>query len=507
MPPFKKILIANRGEIAVRIIRACRDLGISPVVVYSDADREALHVKLSDEARCIGPSPSTQSYLVIEKIIDAAQKSGAEAIHPGYGFLAENEKFAQACADSRLVFIGPSAASMKLMGNKIASRAAVHQAGVPIVPGTERALQSMEDALTAASQIGYPVMLKASAGGGGKGLRVVSTEQELRSVYETARSEARSSFNDATVFMEKYLVKRRHIEIQVLGDLEGNLIHLAERECSIQRRHQKLVEESPSPLVDNELRQRLGEAAVAVARTADYYNAGTVEFMVEAASTPEECKFYFLEMNTRLQVEHPVTEMVTGIDLVREQILVAAGQKLGYGQEDIQLRGAAIECRVYAEDPQNKFLPSPGKINTYFEPSGPGVRTDSGVCAGSTIPIEYDPLISKVVAYGEGRKQAIVRMRRALREYRIAGVRTTIPFFEVLLSHPMFVNGDLHTHFIEEHQLVERMEKELEKVETIPLIAAAINHFHQAHTPKRRSQRAYSLWKNYGRFPHRFRKW
>ncbi len=504
---FKKILIANRGEIAVRIIRACRDLGISPVVVFSEIDREALHVKLSDEAHSIGPSASLESYLVMEKIIDAARRSGAEAIHPGYGFLSESGKFAQACEDSSLIFIGPSAASMKLMGDKIASRAAVQKAGVPILPGSPRPLQSREDALTMASEIGYPVMLKASAGGGGKGLRLAGSQEELSSFYEIARAEAQASFGDSTLLIEKYLVQPRHIELQVLGDLEGNLIHLGERECSIQRRHQKLVEESPSPLTDPQFREKLGEAAVAVAKTAQYHNAGTVEFLVEAEATAGEYKFYFLEMNTRLQVEHPVTELVTGIDLVREQILIAAGSKLGYRQEEIQPRGAAIECRIYAEDPHKSFLPSPGTITTYFEPSGPGIRIDSGVCAGSAIPVEYDPLISKVIALGEDREQAIGRMRRALGEYKIGGVPTTLPFFEVLLSHPAFMKGDLHTHFIEEHQLIERLEEESKRSDTVPLIAAALNYFFDAQQPKSRSHSHRSLWKNYLRYSDPFRKW
>ena len=503
---FKKLLIANRGEIAVRIIRACRDLGISPVVVFSEADREALHVRLSDEAHFIGPSPSLESYLVVEKIIDAARKSGAEAIHPGYGFLSENELFAQACEDSKLVFIGPSTASIKLMGSKIASRAAVQKAGVPIVPGTTRPLRSREDALKAASEIGYPIMLKASAGGGGKGLRLVSSEEELTSLYETAGSEARASFNDSTLLIEKYLMKPRHIEIQVLGDLKGNVIHLGERECSIQRRHQKLVEESPSPLEDEEFRRKIGEAALAVAKTADYYNAGTVEFIVESAETGEH-KFYFLEMNTRLQVEHPVTELVTGIDLVSEQIRIAAGSRLAWRQEEIRPRGTAIECRIYAEDPYTHFCPSPGTLTTYVEPSGPGIRTDSGVCSGSAIPVEYDPLISKVIAYGENRQQAILRMQRALGEYKIGGVRTTIPFFQVLLSHPAFIEADLHTHFIDEQQLIQRLEEESGESDTVPLIAAALNHFYEAQKPKSQVYGKRNLWRNSQHHSDPFRKW
>ncbi len=503
---FRKILIANRGEIAVRVIRACRELEISPVVVYSDADAEALHVKLSDEAYNIGPAASIESYLCIEKVIDVAQRSGAEAVHPGYGFLSENQQFAQACQDSGLTFIGPTADSMRVMGDKVASRVAVQAAGVAAVPGTA-ALESIQDAVRAAGNLGYPVMLKASAGGGGKGLRLVSDEEQLRSVYETARNEARSSFNEPTVYLEKYLSRPRHLEIQILGDLHGNLIHLGERECSIQRRHQKLLEESPSPMMEETFREQLAEAALAVAKTVGYQNAGTVEFLVDSTSSSQQPKFYFLEMNTRLQVEHPVTEIVTGIDLVREQILIAAGNKLRYSQQDVRLRGSAIQCRIYAEDPQNQFSPSPGRITTYFEPSGPGIRNDSGVYAQVTIPVEYDPLISKLLAYGEDRGQAITRMRRALREYKIGGIQTTIPFFEVLLSDPEFLEGRLHTHFLEERELVEKMEVVLQESDVTPLIAAALYYRLRNHSSKTAGgQPRDSLWKYYGRFPDPFRK-
>ena len=505
---LRKILIANRGEIAVRVIRACRDLDISPIAVYSEVDRESLHVKLADEAYYLGAAPSSDSYLVIEKIIDAAHKSGAEAIHPGYGFLAENGEFAQACEDSSLTFIGPSAASIELMGSKIASRAAVQKVGVPVVPGTERALDSVEEAVNVAARIGYPVMVKASAGGGGKGLRLVHDESELRSDYRSARSEAQSSFSDPTLYIEKYLENPRHIEVQVLGDRDGHLIFLGERECSIQRRHQKVVEECPSPVVDDEFRTTLGQAALSVARAADYYSAGTVEFLVDSSASPGPENFYFLEMNTRLQVEHPVTEMVTGVDLVREQILIAEGRRLSYRQEEIQLKGVAIECRIYAEDPQNNFFPSPGTIEHLFEPSGPGVRTDSGAYAGFTIPIHYDSLISKLVAHGETREQAICRMRRALCEYKIVGVRTTLPFFEVLLSHPEFVRGNLHTGFIEEHCLIEQMTRDVSQIEETPLIAAALHFFFQDKSPSETPSTQRSRWKEYGRFPAHFsRRW
>ena len=498
---FRKILIANRGEIAVRIIRACRDLGISPVVVYSEADREALHVTLADEAFEIGPAPSLESYLVIEKLVDAACRSNCQAVHPGYGFLAENSEFASACEEAGVVFIGPSVTSMKVMGDKVASRAAVREAGVPVIPGTSQALDSIQGAESAASEFGYPVMLKASAGGGGKGLRRVKNGRELRSAYEMARSEARESFNDPTLFLEKYLEKPRHVEIQLLGDRHGRLIHLGERECSIQRRHQKLVEECPSTIVSQELRSRLGEAAVSAGEAVDYYNAGTVEFLLDS-----EFNFYFLEMNTRLQVEHPITEMVTGIDLVCEQIRIAAGQKLRYAQEDLLMQGAAIECRVYAEDPHNNFFPSPGRIDSLCEASGPGIRNESGVYAGCHIPIYYDPLISKLIAYGENRGQALSRMRRALGEYKIGGVRTTIPFFEVLFSHPQFVQGNLHTHFIEEHRLVEKMAEGGLEEESVPLIAAAVDYFLRSQTPEMAVTQS-SAWKEGSRFSPVPRRW
>ena len=503
---FSNILIANRGEIAVRIIRACRDLSISPTVVYSEADREALHVKLADEAYCIGSPVAQESYLAIERIVDAAKQSGADAVHPGYGFLSENPEFALACLDAQLVFIGPSPQSLALMGNKIASRKAVQKAGVPIIPGTDASLNSLEDALRLAPQIGYPVMLKASGGGGGKGLRVVTSAAELRSAYETTQNEAASSFKDSTLFLEKYLKRPRHVEVQVLGDLEGNIIHLGERECSIQRRHQKLLEESPSPLIDPDLRNKLGKAAITVAATTNYFNAGTVEFLVDDR-TSEESRFYFLEMNTRLQVEHPVTEMVTGIDLVVEQIRIAAGQPLRYMQEDIQPRGASIECRIYAEDPKNNFFPSPGQISSYIEPSGPGIRCDSGVSTGSSIPIEYDPLISKVVVHAETRCQAVARMRRALREYKIGGVRTTIPFFEVLLSHPSFIDGELHTNFIEEHDLIRKLENCQAEDEVVPLVAAALDYFCKVRQPTKKQHAPRSVWKRSGRFPNLKRGW
>jgi acetyl-CoA carboxylase biotin carboxylase subunit len=441
---FKKLLIANRGEIAVRLIRACRDLGISPVSVYSEADAEAVHVQLADEAVCIGPPPSTQSYLNIAAIIEAAKLTQAEAIHPGYGFLAENAEFARAIDEAGLKFIGPTAAAMETMGSKTSARRAAVDAGVPIVPGTVEPLNSISEAQSVAEQFGYPVMLKASAGGGGKGMRLVSSLQDLQSAFDNARSEAAGAFGDPSLYLEKVVERPRHIEIQVFADTHGNVVHLGERECSIQRRHQKVVEECPSPINDPELRRRMGEAAVKITRAVDYVGAGTVEFLVADATR----EFYFLEMNTRLQVEHPVTELVTGIDLVREQIMVAAGSVLSFRQEEIQWKGHAIECRIYAEDPENNFFPSPGKISSLQVPSGPGIREDSGVRANTEVSIHYDPMISKLAAWGSSRSEAIDRLRRALDEYRIGGIKTTLGFFREIVRDEEFIAGRLDTGFI-----------------------------------------------------------
>src|SRR5262249_19535303 len=441
---FKKILIANRGEIAVRVIRACRELGIPTAAVYSEADRGALHVRMADEAYAIGPAPSRESYLVIEKIIDAAQRSRADAIHPGYGFLAENASLAKACDDAAITFIGPSAASIALMGSKIQARRAVAKYGVESVPGTIDPIHSDEEARTIAATIGYPIMLKASGGGGGKGLRFVAGAQELESALRNTRSEALSAFGDDAIYIEKFVEKPRHVEIQVLADRHGNAIHVGERECTIQRRHQKVIEECPSPIMDPDLRERMGEAALKVVQAANYYNAGTVEFLVDAHR-----RFYFLEMNTRLQVEHPVTEMVTGLDLVKLQISIANRNQLDLRQSDVVMRGAAIECRIYAEDPDNNFFPSPGTITRLRKTSGPGVRDDGGVYEGWRVPIEYDPLISKLVTWGATRKEAIARMLRALREYQIDGIKSNIGFFMDILHHPDFERGDFDTGFIE----------------------------------------------------------
>ncbi|HSE48560.1 MAG TPA: acetyl-CoA carboxylase biotin carboxylase subunit [Terriglobales bacterium] len=453
-PPFRKILIANRGEIAVRVIRACRELGIASVAVYSDVDRGALHVRRATEAYSIGAAAATESYLNIERIIATAKKAGADAIHPGYGFLSENPALARACRDAKIKFIGPSPEAMQLMGSKTRGRQAMLAAGVPFVPGSAKGLESLEEAKRVAGEVGYPVMIKAAAGGGGKGMRAVANEKEMASAYAAAQSEAERAFKDPEVYIEKLIVDPRHIEIQILGDEHGNLVYLGERECSIQRRHQKVVEESPSPIVDPEMRRRMGEVAVTVGRAAGYTNAGTVEFLVDVADDGKK-NFYFLEMNTRLQVEHPVTEFVTGLDLVHLQVAVAAGEKLPFRQEDVQLRGHAIECRVYAEDPDQNFLPSPGKIQKLTLPSGPGVRNDSGMYEGWTVPLEYDPLLAKLITYAPTRAQAAARLERALAEYFVGGIRTNLSLFREILRHPDFIAGKLSTGFLD-RMLAER---------------------------------------------------
>ncbi len=440
---FRKILIANRGEIAVRLIRACRDIGISPVAVYSEADRHALHVRLADEAYFIGPAPSAESYLVGERVIDAAKQAGAQAIHPGYGFLSERAWFARAVEEAGLTFIGPAPATIELMGDKINAREAAVRAGAPIVPGTTDKLTNADEARRVAAEVGYAVMLKAAAGGGGKGMRVVRSAAEMNAAFQMASSEAQAAFGDPSVYVEKFIEKPRHIEIQIVADRHGNIIHLGERECSIQRRHQKVIEECPASFNDPDLRARMGAAAVEIARAANYYSVGTVEFLVDVHKN-----FYFLEMNTRLQVEHPVTELVTGVDLVCEQIRIAAGERLMINQEDLRWTGSALECRVYAEDPDKNFLPSPGKITRLRTPSGPGVRDDSGVYEGWEVPIYYDPMISKLATWGATRAEAIARMRRALGEYHVGGIRTTIPFFLSVLQDREFCAGEIDTGFI-----------------------------------------------------------
>jgi len=446
---FSKILVANRGEIAVRIIRACREMGITSVAVYSDADNGAMHVRMADEAVHIGPAPALESYLSIATIVEAALRSGAEAIHPGYGFLSENAAFAEAVEAAGLVFIGPSPAAMRAMGDKAAARAAMEAAGVPVVPGYHGlpgSPPSDEELADAASRIGYPLLVKATAGGGGRGMRVVAAASGLAEGLAAARREALHAFGDGTLFVERYIARAHHVEIQVLGDSHGNLVHLFERECSVQRRHQKIIEESPSALLDEELRSRMGEAAVRAAKAAGYSNAGTVEFIVDPATRG----FYFLEMNTRLQVEHPVTESVTGLDLVRWQIRIAEGEALPFKQEDLRSRGHAIECRLYAEDPSRGFLPTGGRLLRFAPPSGPGIRVDSGFAEGDTVGLHYDPLLAKIIAYAEDRPTALARMRQALRRMAVLGIVTNWEFLRELLDEPDFEEGRVHTTWIEE---------------------------------------------------------
>ena len=475
--PFGKVLIANRGEIAVRVIRACRELGIKTVAVFSEADRESLHVLLADEAVPIGPPPATESYLVIDKLIAAARATGAEAVHPGYGFLAENAKFAQACLDAGLTFIGPPPAAIRAMGDKMAARRVAIKMRVPVVPGTEQPVSDDAEAVRVAERVGYPVMLKAAMGGGGKGMRLVRAPGELTGALRAARSEAGAAFGDAAVYIERYVEEPRHIEIQILADAHGGVVYLGERECSIQRRHQKLVEESPSPFVTPEMRRRMGEAACGVAAAVGYVNAGTVEFLVD-----RERNFYFLEMNTRLQVEHPVTELVTGRDLVKDQLRIAAGEKLGFGQDDVVLHGWAIECRVNAEDPFASFIPSPGKVVGLQAPGGPWVRNDTGVYAGCTISRFYDTLMAKLIVWGPDRDAAIARMARALGEYTVAGVQTTIPILQRIVAHPDFVTGRLSTGFMERLLAADKPEG-AGRHRKIALIAAALTAYKRAGRP------------------------
>jgi len=441
---FDKVLIANRGEIAVRIQRACHKLGLQTIAVYSDADRNSLHVRYADEAYNIGPPPAAESYLVIDRLIEVAKKSGAEAVHPGYGFLAERAEFAQACYDAGLVFIGPSPQAIAAMGDKELARQTVAAAGVPVVPGTDPGL-SDDELVAAAEKIGFPLLVKAAAGGGGKGMRPVYEASALHSAVASARREAAAAFGDGTVYLEKMISDARHIEIQVLADGHGNIIHLGERECSLQRRHQKMIEEAPSFVVDEALRQQMGDVSIAAARAVDYVNAGTVEFLVD-----REKNFYFLEMNTRLQVEHPVSELVTGVDIVQEQLRVARGRRLRYLQNQVELKGWAIECRINAEDPYHNYLPSTGTITTISLPTGPGIRVDTGLYEGYTVTPYYDSMISKLICYGETRGEAVLRMRRALEEYRIMGVKTNIPFHQHMMESHRFLSGQFDTQFVEE---------------------------------------------------------
>ena len=463
----RKVLVANRGEIAVRILRTLREMGIPSVAVYSDADKNALHVRMADEAVYLGASPSRESYLVIEKILDACKQTGADAVHPGYGFLSEKAEFARACKAAGITFIGPDASAMDAMGYKTSARERMVAAGVPVVPGANAT--SFDELAIAAGQVGYPVMLKAAGGGGGKGMRFVEHPDDLRAAYDRARSEAKSAFGDDYVYLEKAIVKPRHVEIQVLGDQHGNVVHLFERDCSIQRRHQKVVEETPSPshVRTDELIARMGEVAVRAAKAVGYYSAGTCEFLLA-----QDGSFYFLEMNTRLQVEHPITELITGLDLVREMIRVARGEHLGYTQADVRARGHAIQCRVYAEDPTTNFLPSPGKLEVLRTPSGPGVRDDSGAYEGFEIPSFYDPLVSKLCVWAPTRALAVERMRRALSEYIVCGIRTNLPFHLSLLHHDEFIRGEYDTGFIPNHPELLQAKSEGANTDAVAVAAA-----------------------------------
>jgi acetyl-CoA carboxylase biotin carboxylase subunit len=467
---FRKILIANRGEIALRVMRACREMGIATAAVYSQADRHALHVRQADEAYCIGPPPAMESYLRQDLIVDTAKSCRAQAIHPGYGFLAENADFVEAVGQAGLAFIGPGAGAMRLVGDKTAARRTVRKTGVPVVPGGNKGVTRDSEALKLAREMGFPVLIKAAAGGGGKGMRIVSSPGELSVAMKASRSESRSSFGDPTVYIEKYLAGARHIEFQIMGDEHGNLVHLGERECSVQRRYQKLVEESPSCALDDSLRQRMGEAALKVASASGYTNAGTVEFLLA-----EDGQFYFLEVNARLQVEHPVTEMVTGIDLVKEQIRVAAGEKLGFSQADIRPAGCAIECRIYAEDPDNDFFPSTGTITGLHHPNGPWIRNDSSLYPGMEVSVYYDPLLSKLLVWGRNREEVLSRTRWALGEYRIAGIRTTVDFCAQVLADTDFQAGTYNTTIIPKMK-VRKSEPSRSEIEVAALAAALVAH-------------------------------
>lgn len=472
---MKKILVANRGEIALRIMRTCKEMGIQTVAVYSEADRQALHVKYADEAYCIGAPASNQSYLVGEKIIEVAKKSGAEGIHPGYGFLSENPKFARMVKDAGLIFIGPEPESMEIMGSKIAAKEAAYRYNVPLVPGLKEAITDIEQAKQKAIEIGFPVLIKASAGGGGKGMRIVHTVDEFEESMQRAQSEALNAFGDDAVFIEKYVASPRHIEIQILGDTYGNIVYLFERECSIQRRHQKVVEEAPSSVLTPEIRKAMGECAVSVAKSVNYIGAGTVEFLLD-----ENLNFYFLEMNTRLQVEHPVTEMITGIDLVKEQINIARGNPLSFTQNDLKINGHSIEIRVYAEDPSNNFLPDIGTLQVYKRPQGSGIRVDDGFEQGMQIPIYYDPMIAKLITHAPTREEAINKMIRAIDEYQIIGVQTTLGFCKFVMQHEAFRSGKFDTHFVQHYFKPEYLQQTLteDEKEVLALLANTLTENH-----------------------------
>jgi propionyl-CoA carboxylase alpha chain len=479
MPEIKKLLVANRGEISLRIMRTAREMGIATVAIYSEADRNSPHVKFADEAICLGPPPSSESYLLGDKIIQVSKDLGVDAIHPGYGFLSENESFAKAVAAAGLIFVGPSPEAIRIMGSKLAAKQAVAKYDIPLVPGTEEAISDIVEAKRRAVEIGYPILIKASAGGGGKGMRIVENEAEFEEQMQRAVSEAKSAFGDGAVFIEKFITSPRHIEIQVLGDQYGNVVHLFERECSIQRRHQKVIEEAPSAVVSEEMRKAMGEAAVGVAKACNYYGAGTVEFIVD-----DQLNFYFLEMNTRLQVEHPVTEMITGKDLVREQLKIASGQALDFAQEDLKIHGHAVEVRVYAEDPKNNFLPDIGTLDTYQRPQGPGIRVDDGFEEGMTIPIYYDPMIAKLITHAADRNSAIDRMIRAIDDYKISGIQTTLDFCRFALNHEAFRSGNFDTKFVEKFFSPAVLEPTFEEKELELLSALAVEFFTNSETKK-----------------------
>ena len=443
---MKKILVANRGEIAIRVMKTAKAMGIKTVAIYSEADRLAPHVRFADEAVCVGPAPSKESYLNESKIIETALSLGVDGIHPGYGFLSENAHFAQAVSQAGITFIGPTPEAIEVMGNKLAAKQAVSQFGVPLVPGTDQPISEINEAISLCKKIGFPVLIKASAGGGGKGMRVVEKEEDVQEQMKLAVSEAKSAFGDGSVFIEKYVSSPRHIEIQVLGDKHGNIVHLFERECSVQRRHQKVIEEAPSSVVTPEMRKAMGVAAIQVAKAVNYVGAGTVEFIVN-----DQLDFYFLEMNTRLQVEHPVTELISGVDLVREQIRIAEGHPISFQQEDLEIDGHAIELRIYAEDPDNHFLPDIGNLSVYRPPVGENIRVDDGMEEGMDIPIYYDPMIAKLSVYGKNRDEAIRRMKEAINQYQITGVKTTLPFGDFVMNHPAFITGDFNTGFVEKY--------------------------------------------------------
>lgn len=488
---MKKVLIANRGEIALRIMRSLREMGISTVAIFSDADRKAPFVRYADEAVCVGPPPSAESYLQVDKIIEIAKELGVEGIHPGYGFLSENADFARKVTQAGMTFIGPDPEAIEVMGSKLAAKAAVKSYDIPLVPGVDEAITDVAKAAEIAQEIGFPVLIKASAGGGGKGMRIVENREEFESQMDRAVSEAISAFGDGAVFVEKYVASPRHIEIQILADKHGNVVHLFERECSIQRRHQKVIEEAPSSVLTPEMRAKMGASACDVARACQYVGAGTVEFLLD-----EKMNFYFLEMNTRLQVEHPVTEMITGKDLVKEQVLIARGEKLSFGQDDLEINGHALEVRVYAEDPANNFLPDIGKLITYRTPEGPGVRVDDGFEEGMEIPIYYDPMIAKLVVHGSNREEALARMVRAISDFEITGVTTTLSFCLFVMNHPAFISGDFDTHFVQTHFTPEALiASQTDEVEVAALMAAIVKEAGKTSKAVKSSSEAQTNWR------------